>query len=70
MRINEGDLKIITRKKSTIPHFKEHCLKIDDTWLVIICFFFSETSLVFIDILDSFSHSSSTFLPFDFWYST
>ena len=70
MRINEGDLKIITRKKNTIPHLKEHCPKIDDILLVIIRFFFSQTSLVFIHILDTFCHSLSTFLPFDFWYST
>ena len=66
MRINEGDLKIITRKKNTIPHLKEHCPKIDDILLVIIRFFFSQTSPVFIDILDTFCHSLSTFLPFDF----
>ena len=52
------------------PHFKEHCTKIDDIWLVIIRFFFSRTNLVFIDILYSFSNSLFTFLPFDFWYST
>ena len=70
MRINEGDLKIITRKKNTIPHLKEHCPKIDDILLVIIRFFFSQTSPVFIDILDTFCHSLSAFLPFDFRYST
>ena len=57
-------------KKNTNPHFKEHCTKTDDIWLVIIRFFFSQTNLVFIDILDSFSNSLFTFLPFDFWYST
>ena len=33
-------------------------------------FFFSQTNLVFIDILDSFCHSLLTFLSFDFWHST
>ena len=60
-RIHEGALKIITRKKNTNPHFKEHCTKTDDIWLVIIRFFFSQTNLVFVDILDSFSHSLFTF---------
>ena len=69
-RIHEGALKIITRKKNTNPHFKEHCTKTDDIWLVIIRFFFSQTNLVFVDILDSFSHSLLTFLFFEFWYST
>ena len=33
-------------------------------------FFFSETNLLFIDILDRFCHNLFTFLFFDFWYST
>ena len=56
-------------KKNTNSHFKEHCTKTDDIWLII-RFFFSQTNLVFVDILDSFSHSLFTFLPFEFWYST
>ena len=68
-RIHEGALKIITRKKNTNPHFKEHCTKTDDIWLVTIRFFFSQTNLVFVDISDSLSHSLFTFLPFVFWYS-
>ena len=31
---------------------------------------FSQTNLVFTDILDSFCHSLLTFLSFNFWYST
>ena len=60
-------------QKSTTPHLKEHCTKMDDIWLVILRFFFcifSQTNLVFTDIFDSFCHSLFTFLPFDFWYST
>ena len=74
MKINEGALKIITREKNA---FKEHCTKINDISLVVIRFFFSQTTLVsksnpvFVDILDSFHHSLYTFLPFDFYlYST
>ena len=52
------------------PYSKGHCTKINYIWLVIIRFFFSQTNLVFIDILDSFCHSLFTFLPFHFWYST
>ena len=72
MKINEGALKIITRKKNATPHFKEHCTKRDDISLVI-HFFFSQTNLVFksnpvfIDILDSFRCNLFTFLPFDFY---
>ena len=57
------------------PYFKEHCTKVNDVLLIVICFFFSHTNLVFkskllfIDILDSFSHRLFTFLPLDFWYS-
>ena len=57
-------------KKNATPHFKEHCTKTDDIWLVIIRFFLSQANLVFIDILHSFSNSLFTFLAFDFWYST
>ena len=49
--------------------FKEHCTKIDDICLVIMSFFFSQTDLVLIVILDSFCHSLFTFLPFNFCYS-
>ena len=59
MRINEGALKIITRKK-------KHFTKIDDISLVIIRFFFFKTTLEFINILNSFCYSLFTFLPFDF----
>ena len=61
---------MITREKNATPHFKEHCTKIDYILLVAICFFFSQTNLVFksnpvfIDILDSFCHSLFTFSPF------
>ena len=75
-KINEGALNIITCEENATPHFKEHYTKIDIS-LVVICFFFSQTNLVFkynplfIDILDSFCHSLFTFLPFDFYlYST
>ena len=57
-------------QKNTTPYFKEHCTKIDDIWLTITYFFFSQINLVFIVILDSFCHGLFTFLPFDFWYST
>ena len=73
-KINEGALNIITCEKNETPHFKEHYTKIHIS-LVVICFFFSQTNLVFkynplfIDILDGFCYSS--FLPFDFYlYST
>ena len=63
-------------RKNAMPHFKEHCTKIDIS-LNVICFFFSQTNLVFksiplfIDIMDSFRHSLFTFLPFNFYlYST
>ena len=65
-KINEGALNIITCEKNATPHFKEHYTKIDIS-LVVICFFFSQTNLVFkynplfIDILDSFCHSLFTF---------
>ena len=74
MKINEGALKIITRKKNATPHFKEHCTKRDDISLVVIHFFFSQTNLVFksnpvfIDILDSFRYNLFTFLPFVFTF--
>ena len=64
--------KLSLAKKAT-QHFKEHCTRIDDIWLVVICFFFSQTNfafksnLVFIDILDSFCYSLFTVLPFDFY---
>ena len=57
--------------KNAIPHFKEHCTKIDIS-LVVIRFFFSQTNPdfkynpLFSDILDSFCYSLFTFLPFDF----
>ena len=60
----------LSLEKNTNPHFKEHWTKTDDIWLVVIRFFFSQTNLVFVDILDSFSHSLLTFLFFEFWYST
>ena len=63
-------------RKNAMPHFKEHCTKIDIS-LNVIRFFFSQTNLVFksnplfIDIMDSFCHSLFTFLPFNFYlYST
>ena len=63
-------MKIITRKKTRPDGVKEHFTKLNDIWLLIIRFFFSQTNLVFIDILDSFCHCLFIFLPFDFWYST
>ena len=60
----------LSSQKNTTPHFKEYCTKIDHISLAIIRFFFSQTNLVFTDILYSFCHSLFTFLPFDFWYST
>ena len=33
-------------KKNTTPHFKEHCTKVDDDSLIVICFFFFQTNLV------------------------
>ena len=63
-------------RKNAMPHFKEHCTKIDIS-LNVIRFFFSQTNLVFksnplfIDIMDSFCHNLFTFLPFNFYlYST
>ena len=66
--INKGALKIITCKKSdpALPRTFQETQVIFS--LVIICFFFSQanlvfkSNLVFIDILDSFCHSSFTFL--------
>ena len=55
--------KLSHLKKNATLHFKEHCSEIDNLSLVVIRFFFSQTNLVFesnplfIDILDSFSHS-------------
>ena len=63
------------KKKNTTPQFKEFCTKVDDISLFT-CFFFSERNLVFkshpvfINILDSFSHSLFISLPFDYWCST
>ena len=50
------------------PALKERFTKTEYISLVIIRFFFSQTNLVFIDILDRFCHSLFTFLPFGFWY--
>ena len=73
-------VNIIKQKSTQFPwklslvnkmRLKEFYNKVDDISLIVICFFFSQTSLVFksnpvfIDILDSFSHSLLTFLPFD-----
>ena len=57
MRINEGALKVITRKKM------QPCTS-KNIALVIIRFF--QTNLVFIAIMDSFCNSLFKFLPFDF----
>ena len=54
-------------KKNANPHFKEHCLKIHIS-LVVILFFFSQTNLafkynpLFIEILGSFYHSFDFYL--------
>ena len=69
---------MITREKKNATHyFKVHCAKIDSISLVVICFFFPQTNLVFksnplfIDILDRFYYSLLTFLSFDlYFYST
>ena len=56
-------------QKNTIPHFKEHCSKIDIS--LVINFFFSQTNAafkynpLFIDTLDSFCHSLFTFTDFE-----
>ena len=56
-----------------ISQFKEDCTKLDDISVAIIMrLFLSKTNLVFesnpvfMDILDGFSHSLLTYLPFDF----
>ena len=76
-KTDKGALKIIIREKKATQHFKEHCTRIDDIWLVAIRFFFFQinlvfrSNLVFIDILDSFYDSLFPVLPVDFYlYST
>ena len=56
-----------------ISQFKEDCTKLDDISVAIIMrLFLSQTNLVFesnpvfMDILDGFSNSLITYLPFDF----
>ena len=71
MKINEGVFKIITCKKKYNPALQRTLNQNNDISLIVIAFFFSQTNLafksnsVFIGILDSFSHSLFTFLPFD-----
>ena len=67
-KINGDAFESYHLPKNTIPHFKEHCTKKDDISVLIIRFFFSQTILAFIDILDSFW--IAIFLPSDFCYST
>ena len=71
--IKRGSTKVLWKlslEKKYDPALQTILHQNNDIWLVIIRFFFSQTNLVFIDILDSFSNSLFTFLPFDFWYST
>ena len=57
-------------EKNTNSHFKEHCTKADDIWLVIIRFFSSQTNLVLLTYWVVLATVYLHFYHLNFDYST